>query len=54
MTDRRTAARIVPPEWVAETASIGERFARVGGDRLPERLREQRAALLIRLAEAGR
>ncbi|WP_405182821.1 phosphoenolpyruvate carboxykinase (GTP) [Nocardia sp. NBC_01377] len=36
-------------EWVAETQSIDEWFARIGGNRLPEELREQLAALKLRL-----
>lgn len=36
-------------EWVAETRSIDEWFAGIGGNRLPEELREQLAALKLRL-----
>ncbi|WP_336083048.1 phosphoenolpyruvate carboxykinase (GTP) [Nocardia sp. SSK8] len=36
-------------EWVAETRSIDEWFARIGGNRLPDQLREQLAALKLRL-----
>ncbi|MGW5921621.1 phosphoenolpyruvate carboxykinase (GTP) [Nocardia fluminea] len=36
-------------EWVTETRSIDEWFARIGGNRLPEELREQLAALKLRL-----
>ncbi|WP_062992182.1 phosphoenolpyruvate carboxykinase (GTP) [Nocardia anaemiae] len=36
-------------EWVAETRSIDEWFATIGGNRLPEELREQLAALKLRL-----
>ncbi|HLS76480.1 MAG TPA: phosphoenolpyruvate carboxykinase (GTP), partial [Nocardia sp.] len=39
-------------EWVAETRSIDEWYATIGGNRLPEELREQLAALKTRLAEA--
>ncbi|WP_040786596.1 phosphoenolpyruvate carboxykinase (GTP) [Nocardia pneumoniae] len=37
-------------EWVAEVASIDEWYATIGGNRLPEQLREQLAALKTRLA----
>jgi phosphoenolpyruvate carboxykinase (GTP) len=36
-------------EWVTETRSIDEWFARIGGNRLPDELREQLAALKLRL-----
>ena len=36
-------------EWVTETRSIDEWFARIGGNRLPEELRAQLAALKLRL-----
>ncbi|MFC6013106.1 phosphoenolpyruvate carboxykinase (GTP) [Nocardia lasii] len=36
-------------EWVTETRSIDEWFARIGDNRLPEQLREQLAALKLRL-----
>ncbi|MFI6571919.1 phosphoenolpyruvate carboxykinase (GTP) [Nocardia fluminea] len=36
-------------DWVTETRSIDEWFARIGGNRLPEELREQLAALKLRL-----
>ncbi|WP_280339918.1 phosphoenolpyruvate carboxykinase (GTP) [Nocardia neocaledoniensis] len=36
-------------EWVAETRSIDEWFAGIGGNRLPDELREQLAALKLRL-----
>ncbi len=39
-------------EWIAETASIDEWYAGIGGNRLPEQLREQLAALKLRLARA--
>ncbi|MET8654955.1 phosphoenolpyruvate carboxykinase (GTP) [Nocardia aurea] len=43
------ALTVDPAEWVAETQSIDEWFARIGGNRLPEELREQLAALKMRL-----
>jgi phosphoenolpyruvate carboxykinase (GTP) len=39
-------------EWVAETTAIDEWYATIGGNRLPEQLREQVAALKLRLAKA--
>ncbi|GGN93884.1 phosphoenolpyruvate carboxykinase (GTP) [Nocardia rhizosphaerihabitans] len=36
-------------EWVTETRSIDEWFAGIGGNRLPDELREQLAALKLRL-----
>lgn len=39
-------------EWVTEVASIDDWYATIGGNRLPEQLREQLAALKTRLAEA--
>ncbi|RDI55225.1 phosphoenolpyruvate carboxykinase (GTP) [Nocardia mexicana] len=39
-------------EWVAETVSIDEWYATIGGDRLPDELRAQLAGLKTRLAEA--
>ncbi|WP_433527280.1 phosphoenolpyruvate carboxykinase (GTP) [Nocardia pseudovaccinii] len=39
-------------EWVAETRSIDEWYATIGGNRLPEELREQLAALKLRLLGA--
>ncbi|WP_327098152.1 phosphoenolpyruvate carboxykinase (GTP) [Nocardia vinacea] len=39
-------------EWVAETRSIDEWYATIGGNRLPEVLREQLAALKLRLLGA--
>ncbi|MEV6071165.1 phosphoenolpyruvate carboxykinase (GTP) [Nocardia sp. NPDC052001] len=39
-------------EWVREMASIDDWYATIAGDRLPEALREQLAALKKRLAEA--
>ncbi|RJO73550.1 phosphoenolpyruvate carboxykinase (GTP) [Nocardia panacis] len=39
-------------EWVAETRSIDEWYATIGGNRLPEHLREQLAALKLRLVQA--
>ncbi|MFE9324969.1 phosphoenolpyruvate carboxykinase (GTP) [Nocardia sp. NPDC052278] len=39
-------------EWVAETRSIDEWYATIGGNRLPEELRKQLAALKLRLLGA--
>ncbi|QLY28156.1 phosphoenolpyruvate carboxykinase (GTP) [Nocardia huaxiensis] len=39
-------------EWVREIASIDDWYATIGGNRLPEALREQLAALKLRLAQA--
>ncbi|MET8878703.1 phosphoenolpyruvate carboxykinase (GTP), partial [Nocardia sp. NPDC004604] len=39
-------------EWIAETRSIDEWYATIGGNRLPEVLREQLAALKLRLLGA--
>ncbi|MCX4098402.1 phosphoenolpyruvate carboxykinase (GTP) [Nocardia sp. alder85J] len=39
-------------EWITETASIDDWFATIGGNRLPEMLRDQLAALKLRLAAA--
>ncbi|MFF7943934.1 phosphoenolpyruvate carboxykinase (GTP) [Nocardia gamkensis] len=39
-------------EWVTETASIDEWYATIGGNRLPDQLRAQLAALKLRLARA--
>ncbi|MEA3529339.1 phosphoenolpyruvate carboxykinase (GTP) [Nocardia sp. CDC186] len=39
-------------EWVLETASIDEWYATIGGNRLPDQLRAQLAALKSRLARA--
>ncbi|MFC9964466.1 phosphoenolpyruvate carboxykinase (GTP) [Nocardia ignorata] len=36
-------------EWITETRSIDEWFAGIGGNRLPDELREQLAALKVRL-----
>ncbi|MBF6301523.1 phosphoenolpyruvate carboxykinase (GTP) [Nocardia amamiensis] len=44
------ALAVDPDEWVAEVASIDEWYATIGGNRLPEQLREQLAALKTRLA----
>ncbi|MFI5783859.1 phosphoenolpyruvate carboxykinase (GTP) [Nocardia sp. NPDC051570] len=38
-------------EWITETASIDEWYAAIGDYRLPEQLREQLAALKLRLAK---
>lgn len=51
--ERVTAALAVEiDEWVAETASIDEWYATIGGNRLPDQLRAQLAALKLRLARA--
>lgn len=39
-------------EWVDETRSIDEWYATIGGNRLPDELREQLAALKLRLVDA--
>ncbi|WP_330180152.1 phosphoenolpyruvate carboxykinase (GTP) [Nocardia sp. NBC_01503] len=44
------ALEVNTAEWVAETTSIDEWYATIGGNRLPETLREQLAALKSRLA----
>ncbi|MEV6325280.1 phosphoenolpyruvate carboxykinase (GTP) [Nocardia sp. NPDC051787] len=44
------ALAVAPDEWVAEVASIDEWYATIGGNRLPEQLREQLVALKTRLA----
>ncbi|WP_040796345.1 phosphoenolpyruvate carboxykinase (GTP) [Nocardia higoensis] len=52
-TDRELAAQALAvdvEEWVNETRSIDEWYATIGGNRLPEELREQLAALKLRLA----
>ncbi|PPJ35326.1 phosphoenolpyruvate carboxykinase (GTP) [Nocardia nova] len=48
----RTAASLAVDidEWVAEVADIDHWYATIGGNRLPEPLREQLAALKLRLA----
>jgi phosphoenolpyruvate carboxykinase (GTP) len=38
-------------EWIAETTSIDQWYATIGGNRLPDTLREQLAALKLRLAK---
>ncbi|MFB7878701.1 phosphoenolpyruvate carboxykinase (GTP) [Nocardia sp. NPDC056064] len=51
-TDRALVERALAvdtEEWVAETRSIDEWFAGIGGNRLPDQLREQLAALKLRL-----
>ncbi|WP_029892854.1 phosphoenolpyruvate carboxykinase (GTP) [Nocardia brasiliensis] len=50
----RTAAalRVDIDEWVTEVGSIDDWYATIGGNRLPEQLREQLAALKTRLATA--
>ncbi|MEV0063097.1 phosphoenolpyruvate carboxykinase (GTP), partial [Nocardia sp. NPDC050718] len=50
--DRALAERALAvdvDEWVTETRSIDEWFAGIGGNRLPDALREQLAALKLRL-----
>ncbi|WP_282785678.1 MULTISPECIES: phosphoenolpyruvate carboxykinase (GTP) [unclassified Nocardia] len=50
--DRVSAALAVDTrEWVAELRLIDEWYATIGGNRLPEPLREQLAALKLRLAD---
>ncbi|MEV2221172.1 phosphoenolpyruvate carboxykinase (GTP) [Nocardia vinacea] len=44
-----SALAVDTEEWVAETRSIDEWYATIGGNRLPEVLREQLAALKLRL-----
>lgn len=48
----QAALAVDTAEWIAETASIDEWYATIGGNRLPDRLREQLAALKLRLADA--
>ncbi|WP_280405854.1 phosphoenolpyruvate carboxykinase (GTP) [Nocardia brasiliensis] len=50
----RTAAALTVDidEWVTEVGSIDDWYATIGGNRLPEQLREQLAALKTRLAVA--
>ena len=53
--DRELAHRALvvdTEEWLHETRSIDEWYAGIGGDRLPEQLREQLAELKTRLAES--
>ncbi|TQM32531.1 phosphoenolpyruvate carboxykinase (GTP) [Nocardia bhagyanarayanae] len=53
--DRELAAQALAvdiEEWVRETSSIDEWYATIGGNRLPEQLREQLAGLKMRLAAA--
>jgi phosphoenolpyruvate carboxykinase (GTP) len=47
----RHALAVDIDEWVAETASIDEWYATIGGNRLPEELRAQLAGLKLRLAQ---
>ncbi|WP_328401609.1 phosphoenolpyruvate carboxykinase (GTP) [Nocardia sp. NBC_00403] len=47
-----TALEVDNEEWVAETRSIDEWYATIGGNRLPEELRDQLAALKLRLLGA--
>lgn len=44
------ASAVEIDEWVAETASIDEWYATIGGKRLPDQLRAQLAALKLRPA----
>ncbi|MGX1773586.1 phosphoenolpyruvate carboxykinase (GTP) [Nocardia brasiliensis] len=50
----RTAAALTVDidEWITEVGSIDDWYATIGGNRLPEQLREQLAALKTRLATA--
>ncbi|MQY21612.1 phosphoenolpyruvate carboxykinase (GTP) [Nocardia macrotermitis] len=47
----RHALSVDIDEWIAETASIDDWYASIGGDRLPGTLREQLTALKLRLAQ---
>lgn len=47
----RHALTVDVDEWIAETASIEDWYASLGGDRLPAALRDQLRALKLRLAE---
>jgi phosphoenolpyruvate carboxykinase (GTP) len=47
-----TALAVDNEEWITETRSIDEWYATIGGNRLPEELREQLAALKLRLLGA--
>ncbi|CAG7639748.1 Phosphoenolpyruvate carboxykinase [GTP] [Rhodococcus opacus] len=47
------ALKVDPTEWVAETRLIDEWYATIGSNRLPDVLREELAALRLRLAAAG-
>ncbi|MGW5309930.1 phosphoenolpyruvate carboxykinase (GTP) [Nocardia thailandica] len=54
-TDRarvKAALEVDLDEWVAETAAIDEWYASIADDRFPAQLREQLAALKIRVARA--
>ncbi|GAA4485681.1 phosphoenolpyruvate carboxykinase (GTP) [Rhodococcus olei] len=44
------ALKVVPEEWIAETRLIDEWYATIGGNTLPDVLREELAALKMRLA----
>ena len=46
----RQALAVDADEWIAETASIDDWYASIGGDRLPAALRDELAALKLRLA----
>lgn len=53
--DRKSVAQALAvdlEEWVREVQSIDEWYATIGGNRLPEQLREQLAGLKLRLAAA--
>jgi phosphoenolpyruvate carboxykinase (GTP) len=47
------ALRVDPREWITELQLIDEWFATIGGNRLPDVLREELAALRLLLAAAG-
>ncbi len=54
--DARIAAalRVDPNEWAAETQLIDDWFATIGGNKLPDELREELVALKARIAAARR
>ncbi|MFZ2175986.1 MAG: phosphoenolpyruvate carboxykinase (GTP) [Rhodococcus sp. (in: high G+C Gram-positive bacteria)] len=45
------AVKVDPVEWIAETRLIDEWFATIGGNRLPDVLRDELGALKLRLAQ---
>ncbi|WP_050065794.1 phosphoenolpyruvate carboxykinase (GTP) [Rhodococcus sp. RD6.2] len=47
------ALTVTPVEWIAETRLIDEWYATIGGNTLPDVLREELAALKLRLAGNG-
>ncbi|WP_067897583.1 phosphoenolpyruvate carboxykinase (GTP) [Nocardia vaccinii] len=47
----RQALAVDTDEWIAETASIDDWYSSIGGDRLPGALRDQLAAMKLRLAK---